>query len=87
MTMESNNSKESLQEHNGHMKEFRISHTGVALVNAPRYGESDVLARTQPLQISQTLTDSGGSILLNGKAHWSALVPIIKVAQYKLSQN
>ncbi len=87
MTMEWNNGQESLKEHNGHMKEFRTSHAEVALVNAPRYGESAVLARTQPLQVSYTPIETGGSIFHNSTTDWSALVPMSKVAPYRLSPN
>jgi len=86
MTIEINN-RVSFQEHNKCMRRFRRAHTDVAMVNAPRYGEPAVLERTQPLPISRTMMETGGSKPSNGTAAWSALVPVPKVARYKLSPN
>jgi len=98
MTMERNNrdyrfalnslnGKDSFQEHNDRMREFRRAHAAVALVNAPRYGESAILARTEPLQLKDIIIEAGGTGFLDNAMNWSAYVPVPKVAGYKLSQN
>jgi len=95
MTMEWNNrdyrfdpnSGNSFQEHNEHMRGFRKSHSNVAMVNRLRLDEATLLERMEPLQVHRTMMETGGSRLLNGTAYWSALVPVSKVARYKLSPN
>jgi len=82
----------SLGEHNEHMREFRKSHADVAMVNAPRCDQAALLEGLQPLQVHRTTIEAGGSDLLNGTTDPLALdrlvlVPILKVARYKLSQN
>jgi len=77
----------SFQEHDEHMRVFHRSHADVAIVNGPRYDETALLESTQSWQVSRTMLETGGSRLLNGTTDWSALVPILKVAGYKLSQN
>ena len=86
MTMKWNN-RESFQEHHERMRGFRRSHDDVALVNAPRCDEAALLESMEPLQICRTMMQTGGSRFLNSTADWSTLVPIPKVARYKLSQN
>ena len=86
MTIEWNN-RESFQEHHERMRGFRRSHADVALANAPRLDEPTLLESMEPLQIRCTMMETGGSRFLNSTADWSALVPIPKVARYKLSQN
>ncbi len=81
------NGKGSFGEHDEHMRGFRRSHAKVAMVNAPRCDEATLIERTQPLQVSRLVTETGGSRFLNGTADWSALVPVLRVARYKLSQN
>jgi len=87
MTMAWSSNKASFREHREYMREFRRSHADVAMVNAPRYGEPAVLERTRPLPISRSMMETGGSKPFNGTADWSVLVPVPKVAQYKLSPN
>ncbi len=81
------NGRESFEEHNESMREFRRSHADVALVNGPRLDEAALLERMEPLQGSHTMMETGESRLPNGTTDWSALVPVWKVARYKLSQN
>lgn len=95
MTMERNNRDYqfdasgggSFQEHNEHMREFRKSHADVAMVNAPGLDEAALMENMEPLQVSRNMTETGGSWLTNGAMDWPALVPVLKVARYKLSQN
>ena len=81
------NGRESFEEHNESMREFRRSHADVAVVNGPRLDEAALLERMGSLQVSHTMMETGGSRLLNDTTDWSALVPVLKVAGYKLSQN
>ncbi len=87
MTMRLDNTRVSFEEHNENMREFRKAHTEVALVNAPRYGESAILARTELLQLKDIIIEAGGTGSLDNATNWSAYVPVPKVAGYKLSQN
>jgi len=77
----------SFQEHDERIRGFRRSHAEVAMVNAPRCDQATLIERMQPLQVSHPVTETGGSRFLSGTADWSALVPVPKVARYKLSQN
>ena len=81
------NNSNRFQEHNERMTELRRSHANVAMVNGPRCGEAAFLASLPPLQVRRITMETGGSRLLNGTSDWSALVPVLKVARYKLSQN
>jgi len=86
------NSSSSFKKHNEHMREFRESHASVALVNAPRLDEPALLARMEPLRVSRNMMEAGGADLLNGTTDPLALdrlvlVPLSKVAKYKLSKN
>ncbi len=98
MTMEWNNSdyrfdsdggngRSSFRGHNEHMREFRGSHADVALVNGRRLDEAALLERMESLQVSRIMMETGGSALPNDTTDRSPLVPMWKVAQYKLSQN
>lgn len=81
------NGSNRFQEHNERMTELRRSHANVAMVNGPRCDEAAFLASLPPLQVRRITMETGGSRLLNGTSDWSALVPVLKVARYKLSQN
>ena len=81
------NGKGSFEEHNECMSEFHRSHADVAMVNGPRLDEPALLESMQPLQVSRTMMETGESRLPNGTMDWLALVPVWKVARYKLSQN
>ena len=98
MTMERNNRRDlfdhnggngsgSYREHNEHMREFCRSHVQVVMANAVRRDESALLERTRLLQVSYPMMETGGLRLLDGTTDWSALIPLWKVAPYKLSQN
>lgn len=80
------NSDGSFQEHNRQMREFRTSHADVALVNGPRLDEADLLESLLYLRINY-IPETGGSALPDDITDQSPLVPIWKVAKYKLSQN
>lgn len=81
------NGRESFEEHNESMREFRGSHADVAMVNGPRLDEAALLERMGFLQVSHTMMETGGSALPSDITDRSALVPVLKVAGYKLSQN
>ena len=98
MTMEWNNRngqfdrnsvsvRDSFREHDERMREFRRSHANVAMVNGPRLDESALLESMRPFQVPHPMMETGGSRLLNRSTDWSALVPLGKVARYRLSQN
>ena len=81
------NDGESFEMHNEYMREFHRSHADVAMVNGPRLGETALLERMKSLRVSCTIMETGGSALPNDTTDWLALVPMWKVARYKLSQN
>jgi len=81
------NGKGSFEEHNERMREFRRSHADVAMVNGQRLDESALLESMKPLQVHRTMMETGGSALPNDTTDQSALVLILKVPRYKLSQN
>ena len=85
----SGNGMVSFEEHNGRMTEFRGSHANVALViNGPRLDEAALLESLRPLQVCRSMIEeTGGSALPNDTTDQSPLVPMWKVAHYKLSQN
>ena len=86
MTMKWNN-RESFQELHERMRGFRRSHAEVVMVNTPRHDEPALLESTRPLQASRIIIETGGAEPSDGTADWSALIPVSKVARYKLSQN
>ena len=81
------NGRESFEVHDERMREFRSSHADVAMVNGPRLDEATLLERMESLQVRRTMMEMGGSALPNDIMDRSALVPALKVAGYKLSQN
>jgi len=81
------NGRESFEDHDERMTEFHSSHANVAMVNAPRLGEAALLERMEFLRIHHTMMETGGTALPNDTTDQSALVPVLKVARYKLSQN
>jgi len=80
------NGRDSFEQHNESMREFRGSHADVAMVNAPRLDEAAFLESMRPLQVRRTM-ETGGSSFPNDTTDRSALVPMWKVLRYKLSQN
>ncbi len=81
------NGNSSFEQHNECMREFHRYHADVAMVNAPRLDKAALIESMEPLQVSRNMMETGGSWLTNGTMDWSALVPVLKVARYKLSQN
>ena len=81
------NGRGSFQEHNKCVRGFRKSHADVAMVNGQRLDEVGFLESLRHLPVRRTVIETGRSRLANGTMDWSALVPIFKVARYKLSQN
>ncbi len=80
------NGNGSFEQHNEGMREFRKSHANVAMVNAPRLDEAAFLESLLFLRVNYVV-ETGGSALPDDTADQSSLVPIGKVARYKLSQN
>ena len=80
-------SRESFEEHDERMREFRRSHANVVMVKALRLDEAALLQSMRPLQVRRIMMETGGSALPNDITDRSALVPVWKVARYKLSQN
>ncbi len=80
------NGRGPFQEHDGSMREFRRSHADVAIVNAPRVDEASFLENLLFLRVNYVV-ETGGSALPDDTSDQSPLVPIWKVARYKLSQN
>ena len=81
------NGSGSFEQHNECMREFRRSHADVAMVNGQRLDEAAFLDSLWPLLVSRTTMETGGSALPNDTTDRSPLVPMWKVARYKLSQN
>jgi len=80
------NGRDSFEQHNESMREFRGSHAEVAMVNAPRLDEAAFLKSLLFLRVNYIM-ETGGSALPNDTTDRSPLVPTWKVARYKLSQN
>ena len=81
------NGNGSFEQHNERMREFHKSHADVTMINGPRLDEATHLESMEPLRVSRTIMETGGSALPNDTTDRSALVPVLKVARYKLSQN
>lgn len=81
------NGKGSFEQHNERMTEFRSSHANVTMVNAPRLDEAGLLENLRPLRICRSMMGTGGSAFPNGTMDQLALIPMWRVARYKLSQN
>ena len=79
-------SKGSFQGHDRQMRDFRMSHADVALVNGPRLNETAFMESLPLLRVSDT-KETGGSAPPDDTTDRSQLVPVWKVARYKLSQN
>ncbi len=80
------NSNGSFQEHDRQMREFRTSHADVALVNGSRLDEAAFLESLLYLRVNY-VPETGGSAFPDDATDWSTLIPVWKVAEYKLSQN
>ena len=80
------NSGSSFLEHDSQMREFRTAHADIALVNGPRLNEAAFLDSLLFLRINH-IDEAGGSAFPDDTSDQSPLVPIWKVAEYKLSQN
>jgi len=98
MTMERNNrnyqfdpnggnGRSSFQEHDEHMSRFRRAHANVAWTDKPKRDELARLDSMRLLQVPHPIMETGGSRFPNGTVDWSALVPVLKVARYKISHN
>ena len=83
----STNGRGSFHEHDEQMKAFCRSHSNIALVNSPWCDKLSTLETTYPLQLHRTMTETGGSRLINGIADWSALVLVLEVRRHKFWQN
>ena len=81
------NCGESFYEHDEHMRVFCRSHANASMVNAPRCDESSLIEVMRLLEVKRTIIETGGSRFPNSATEWSTLLPLLKVARYKLSQN
>ena len=81
------NNEGTFEEHAERVREFRRSHANVALVNGLRLDESALLEGMRLLQVRCTMVETGGSVRCANAEDWSALVPVWRVARYKLSPN
>ena len=81
------NNRGSFKEHDERMKMFHKSHTNVAMANGPMFNKLALIESMRPLQARYAMAETGGSRLPNGTTDWSALVPALKVAPYRLSSN
>ena len=82
----SGKNRSSFQEHDRQMREFRKSHADVALVNGSRLDEATFLESMLFLRVNYIM-ETGGSALPEGTSDQLPLVPLSRVARYKLSQN
>jgi hypothetical protein len=80
------NSNGSFREHDRQMREFRRSHADVALVNGLRVNEAALLESLLFLRVNY-IVETGGSAFPDYTTDQPPLVPIWKVARYKLSQT
>jgi len=87
MTTERSDSRVSFLEHNEAMRGFRRAHADVAWVNQPKRDELARLDSMPPLQVTHPIMETGGSRFHDSTTNWSVMVPVWKVAQYKLSPN
>ena len=87
MTMEWNSNKASFQEHDEYMRRFRRAHANVAWSNKPRRDELVCLDSMRLWQVPHPVVETGGSKSMSGTMDWPNLVPVLNVAQYKLSPS
>jgi hypothetical protein len=87
MTTGLNNTRTSFAKHDESMREFRKSHGDMALVNLPRSKEPSLLKTTQPMLLSHIGMGAGGLRPPANIMDWAFLVPLHRVASYKLSAN
>lgn len=87
MTMEWSDNRVSFSEHNEYMRSFRRAHAAVVWGNKPKYNELARLDSMLPLQVTHPIMETGGSRFHSSTTNLSALVPVLKVAPYKLSPN
>ena len=80
------NSRGSFQEHNRQMRQFRSSHADVALANGQRPDQAAYLEGLLFLRVNY-LEETGGSMLPNGAFNGASLVPMRRVAGYRLANN
>lgn len=81
------NSRGSFREHNEQMKAFCEAHDDITVVNTPGCDIVPILRNTRRLQIHPTITDTGGSRLVDGIDDWSILVDALEVTRHKFWQN
>ena len=88
MTMEWNSHRAIFPKHNDYMRAFRRAHAGVAMGNNMRQNEPGLLERTRPLPANRVImAETGGARFLSDITDRSALIPVLKVAKYKLTSN
>jgi hypothetical protein len=82
-----NGNRGSYQEHDEQMRWFRRSHASVAMASAPREEAPSLAESTRPLSLGEVIIELGGTRLPNAGPEWSYLMPLPRVASYKLSAN
>ena len=87
MTMEWSDSRVSFVEHNEYMRSFRRAHAAIAWRNQPKCDELARLDSMLPLRVNHPIMETGGAKFHNSTTNLSALVPVLRVAAYKLSSN
>lgn len=85
--LDGENDGDSFSEYAERMKWSRRPHDDVVMTNSPRRDELALFESTGTLLVRLPLMETGGSRLPHHPAVWAALIPILKVARYKLSSN
>ena len=80
------NGRGSFEQHSECMREFRRSHADVAMDNGPRLDKASFLERMLYLRVNYVV-ETGESALPSDTTDRSPLLPMWRVARYKLSQN
>ena len=78
------NGKESFEEHNESMREFRKNHAPELLVKVSR---RDLIDKMWPLLVTDTVKETGGSTGPAGMMDWSVFVPMGKGTTRRFSSN
>ena len=81
------NGGDAFAEHAECMRRFLGSHGDLAMVNGPRCGKPALPESNFHLSVQRFMTKSGGARFPNDATDWVTLVPVLKMAQYKLSPN
>ena len=78
------NEKNSFNEHNESMREFRKNHAPESLVKVSR---RDLINTMWPLLVTDTVKETGGSTGPAGMMDWSVFVPMGEVTARRFTSN